>query len=738
MIKSVWSIASDACNVGCASAHAHASACLPVAKSPKKSNRVMPLAIAALFAALIFASLVGVTPAAAVQTDFAEDDCQLQLTQEAVDPCYSPSDGGHVLIVANGIDEAELTNLIAQASPDACDAGSEEGAGSGEGTDLSASVEGSEGVSASGVTETGSSAGADTASAGADTASTGGESKQEDEYNIAAVLTKDGNLFIYCEKNQLANGNATNENTKDTPQGNGSETNQTGTVNSGGSAGDKTFGGVANNGGNGAGGNSGENSESGEGANGSGSTDQGNQSSNDQAGNAGQGQQGTGSEASGEQAGSIGLGGDTDQAGLNATLPHYDVGNGVIAEGQTAPWYADRSQILSVSFGAGVKPESMAGWFSGLSNLVNIDFSNLDTSVVTSMQRVFSECGSLVKLNLSSFDTHNVTCMSGMFSGCASVKDLNLTSFDTSNVNDMSDMFAGSSSLKTVDVSKFNTGKVTKMSSMFKGCSSIEMLDLSSFDTSNVKNMEGMFEGCTSLAALDVSGFSAEQLKTASVPTDNKGGFWRLNVPKGYDPGITLREPTAAERKAAGLNENPGYNSGKDQEGEKGNSGTNPDDGANKGKTVDPGKDPSKDSPAQPADKGGATGSGSNQGGEASNGESISTADEDDMPFASTASMPIGQQAATAGIDSQRGFSLPVSTAMMDALSALATSLLTSAFAPSLDPAIDFEEVANTTTSILNALGVSAVVDKTAAMIAAALGMMIAAGLILTLCMKIR
>ena len=50
--------------------------------------------------------------------------------------------------------------------------------------------------------------------------------------------------------------------------------------------------------------------------------------------------------------------------------------------------------------------------FSGCTDIVWIDLSNLDTSKVTKMNDMFSGCTSLQSLNLSNFDTSSVGTMS--------------------------------------------------------------------------------------------------------------------------------------------------------------------------------------------------------------------------------------------------------------------------------------------------------------------------------------
>ena len=172
-----------------------------------------------------------------------------------------------------------------------------------------------------------------------------------------------------------------------------------------------------------------------------------------------------------------------------------------------APWYENKTSIKAVSFKDVVKPVSTAYWFYACNKLTDADFTNLDTSAVTSMFRMFSYCSSLTSLDVSSFNTSAVTNMHYMFQNCRSLTSLDLSSFDTSAVTSMDYMFCQCSSLKSLDVSSFDTSAVTGMWSMFKDCSSLTSLDLSSFNTSAVTNMRYMFQNCRSLTSLDLSSF---------------------------------------------------------------------------------------------------------------------------------------------------------------------------------------------------------------------------------------
>ncbi|HAO5781522.1 TPA: BspA family leucine-rich repeat surface protein [Listeria monocytogenes] len=142
-------------------------------------------------------------------------------------------------------------------------------------------------------------------------------------------------------------------------------------------------------------------------------------------------------------------------------------------------------------------------------NLSELDLSGLNTSFVTTMERMFEGCENLKILNLSNFDfdTSSVINMDYMFTGCTNLEELDVSKFDTSSVTAMQMMFQYCKSLEKLNLSSFDTSSVTHMNSMFEGCTSLEELDLSSFDTSSVGNMQVMFHGCTNLKVLYLDKF---------------------------------------------------------------------------------------------------------------------------------------------------------------------------------------------------------------------------------------
>ena len=100
---------------------------------------------------------------------------------------------------------------------------------------------------------------------------------------------------------------------------------------------------------------------------------------------------------------------------------------------------------------------SIAYMFYGCQNIIEIDFSNFNTSLVKDMSFIFRNCKSLTSLNFSNFDTSKVTDMTCMFDECSKLFSLNLSTFDTSQVLSFDSMFAGCYALISLNLTNFNT-----------------------------------------------------------------------------------------------------------------------------------------------------------------------------------------------------------------------------------------------------------------------------------------
>ena len=155
--------------------------------------------------------------------------------------------------------------------------------------------------------------------------------------------------------------------------------------------------------------------------------------------------------------------------------------------------------------------------FYECNKIINIDFSNFDTSNTTNMNSMFYGCNSLESLaGISKWNTNNVTDMSYMFSGCDSLESLpDISKWNTNNVNNFKCMFYDCNSLESLpDISKWNTNNVNNFKCMFYDCNSLESLpDISKWNINNATNLSYFFYGCNSIEKLpDISTWNTNKV----------------------------------------------------------------------------------------------------------------------------------------------------------------------------------------------------------------------------------
>ena len=124
---------------------------------------------------------------------------------------------------------------------------------------------------------------------------------------------------------------------------------------------------------------------------------------------------------------------------------------------------------------------------------------------ITDCSHMFDSCNRIINIDFSNFDTTNVTNMSNMFDSCYLLRTLTgISKWNTANVTNISDMFTCCYSLESLpDISNWNTTNVTNMSSMFYDCESLKSFpDISKWNIKKVTNKEGMFFGCRSLETI--------------------------------------------------------------------------------------------------------------------------------------------------------------------------------------------------------------------------------------------
>ena len=139
--------------------------------------------------------------------------------------------------------------------------------------------------------------------------------------------------------------------------------------------------------------------------------------------------------------------------GINFT----NLRNSTIIDGE--PLNIEKDEILELHF---IKPINSFEYFfysgqdSNTKNIISIDFSHFDSSLITYMFYSFGNCESLEEIDFTNFNTSKVTNMQMLFMSCYNLLSLDLSNFDTSSVTFMFNMFYDCSSLKYLDISHFN------------------------------------------------------------------------------------------------------------------------------------------------------------------------------------------------------------------------------------------------------------------------------------------
>ena len=79
--------------------------------------------------------------------------------------------------------------------------------------------------------------------------------------------------------------------------------------------------------------------------------------------------------------------------------------------------------------------------FSDISNILEVDFSSYNTSLVKNLPYMFDNCKDLIFMNLSNINISSVITADNMFSNCFSLKSIDLTNVDLEKIPQRENMF---------------------------------------------------------------------------------------------------------------------------------------------------------------------------------------------------------------------------------------------------------------------------------------------------------
>ena len=188
---------------------------------------------------------------------------------------------------------------------------------------------------------------------------------------------------------------------------------------------------------------------------------------------------------------------------------------------------------------------SLKDFFRG-TGITSVDFSELDTKYVTSLENLFLDCKYITDIDISMMDLSNVTNMTFTFS-CNTeesiLKNINISNVDLRNVTTFKGTFRNCVKLSNINFSGIKTSKkVSDCYSMFNNCQSIEDLWLEWLDTSNVTNMDYFFGGLTTTPAIKNIRFGPYPVSRASINKIFGGASNKEGVVLEY-PGYLNYEP---------------------------------------------------------------------------------------------------------------------------------------------------------------------------------------------------
>ena len=167
--------------------------------------------------------------------------------------------------------------------------------------------------------------------------------------------------------------------------------------------------------------------------------------------------------------------------------------------------------------------QNLSYMFNNLKQLISINLSNYNgSSVNTSMRYMFNNCENLKELNLSKLNFINSWNLENMFNGCISLTSLNLSGFNYSYTNIFSYMFNNCIKLKVLDLSNFHGSLFeNSMDFMFNNCKNLEYIFLANLYLFNTTNVSYMFNGCISLKSILINNSISSSISDHSYMLNN-------------------------------------------------------------------------------------------------------------------------------------------------------------------------------------------------------------------------
>ena len=166
-------------------------------------------------------------------------------------------------------------------------------------------------------------------------------------------------------------------------------------------------------------------------------------------------------------------------------IDHIKIGNEIFGVNDSLTIGAN--EAIEIHFNESVK--SLANFFSyrsnfntgdeNIKNIISVDFTNFDSSMVEEVSSMFQGCTSIEEINFNNFQTSGkIKDMSNMFHDCTSLKEIDLSRLVIPYVENMEQIFSNCKSLKFLDLSNLNLGKLTNANSMFNSLDNLKYINI--------------------------------------------------------------------------------------------------------------------------------------------------------------------------------------------------------------------------------------------------------------------
>ena len=143
--------------------------------------------------------------------------------------------------------------------------------------------------------------------------------------------------------------------------------------------------------------------------------------------------------------------------------------NNIIVDGESISdptcKYKFPKKIVTIQINLNKNMSSFNRMFSDISNIIEIDLTQTDTSLIENMAYMFENCNSLIFANLSNINTSSLVNIEKMFSNCKSLKSLDLTNIDISKIPNHKDIFNNCIQLKKNYLNFKNSERLLEQSS---------------------------------------------------------------------------------------------------------------------------------------------------------------------------------------------------------------------------------------------------------------------------------